>query len=210
MNELAAQGDKRMTVKEVATALGVSRSTVTRHLQTIRADLCNVAQVENGKTAYMTEEEVTEIKRRIERSGRTDLPSVTAAAETTTELEMRQKTVEVMTWLVSQVEDAKRKLAEAERRNAVLMHVTKTYTATEIAKELGFRSAMMLNEELERRGVQFKQNGTWVPKADYAELGYFQIKQEVLDSGRVVYYTRITQDGRRFILELLADMFRES
>lgn len=30
---------------------------------------------------------------------------------------------------------------EAERRNAILMHVTKTYTATEIAKELNMKSA---------------------------------------------------------------------
>ncbi|MGI5065547.1 phage antirepressor [Treponema putidum] len=91
---------------------------------------------------------------------------------------------------------------EAERKNAVLMHVSKTYTATEIAKELGLKSANELNKELEKRGIQFKVNNTWVPKADYADKGFFDIKQEVLDTGTVIYHRRITQDGRTFILEL--------
>lgn len=91
---------------------------------------------------------------------------------------------------------------EAERKNAVLMHVSKTYTATEIAKELGLKSANELNRELEKRGIQFKVNNTWVPKADYADKGFFDIKQEVLDTGTVIYHRRITQYGRTFILEL--------
>jgi len=36
----------------------------------------------------------------------------------------------------------KHRALEAERKNAVLMHVRKTYTAGEVAKELGFRSAL--------------------------------------------------------------------
>lgn len=189
---VAINGDKRMTVKEVAAVLGYEPRTIQLKVKELFPEI-----VVERQTTYLTEAQVTEIKKACEKK-----------FAATTDLEMREKTVEVMTWLVSQVEDAKRQLAESERRNAVLMHVTKTYTATEIAKELGFRSAAALNEELEKRGVQFKQNGTWVPRADFAQLGYFEIKQEVLDSGRVVYYTRITQDGRRFILDLLADMFR--
>lgn len=91
---------------------------------------------------------------------------------------------------------------EAERRNAVLMHVSKTYTATEMAKEMGMRSAQELNKFLSDKHIQFFQNGTWVPYADYASLGYFEIKQEVLDNGKVIYHRRITQDGRAFILGL--------
>lgn len=91
---------------------------------------------------------------------------------------------------------------ELEQKNALLMHVNKTYTATEIAKELGFRSAIELNNELERRGIQYKVNHTWVPKADYADKGYFIIKQEALDNGKVIYTRRITQAGRIFLLGL--------
>lgn len=91
---------------------------------------------------------------------------------------------------------------KAEQTNAVLMHVKKTYTASEIAKELGMRSAIELNKWLEEKGIQFKVNNTWLPKAEYADRGFFDIKQDVLDNGHVIYHRRITQLGREFILGL--------
>ena len=105
--------------------------------------------------------------------------------------------------LLTTLKEEKAARVEAERRNAVLMHATKTYTSSEIAKELGFKSAIALNNKLAEKKVQFKQNGTWVLYSKYADLGYTDIKQSVLDSGRIVYDRRWTQDGRAFILELL-------
>lgn len=90
----------------------------------------------------------------------------------------------------------------AEQKNAILMHVNKTYTMTEIAKELGLKSAIQLNNMLAEKKIQYKVNGTWVMYADYSNQGYEEIKQEVLDNGRVVYHRRITQLGREFILGL--------
>lgn len=95
-----------------------------------------------------------------------------------------------------------KELAEAKRRNAVLMHVTKTYTATEIAKELGFKSAIALNTDLCNRKIQYKSNGTYVLYSQYADLGYTSIKQTVLDSGKVVYDRKFTQDGRKFLIDV--------
>ena len=92
---------------------------------------------------------------------------------------------------------------EAERRNAVLMHATKMYTSTEIAKELGFKSAIALNNKLADLKIQFKQNGTWLLYSQYADLGYTDIKQKALDNGQVVYDRHWTQDGRLFILKAL-------
>lgn len=91
----------------------------------------------------------------------------------------------------------------AEKQNAILMHVNKTYTMTEIAKELNMRSASSLNKKLADMRIQFKQNGTWVLYSKYSSCGYEEIKQEVLDSGRVVYHRKITQIGREFIVNLL-------
>ena len=99
---------------------------------------------------------------------------------------------------------------EAERKNSILMHVNKTYTATEIAKELGFRSAIELNKKLTEQKIQYKQNNTWVMYSKYADQGYEQIKQEVLDNGRVVYHRRFTQMGRDFILNLLSERENET
>ena len=103
--------------------------------------------------------------------------------------------------LTSYKEERERRL-QAERTNAILMHVTKTYTATEIAKELGFRSATALNRDLAERRIQYKQNETWVLYSDYASRGYVEIKQEVLDNGKVIYHRRWTQLGREFLLRL--------
>lgn len=91
---------------------------------------------------------------------------------------------------------------EAERKNAILMHVNKTYTITEIAKELGLKSAIQLNRILAEKKIQYQVNGTWVMFSQYSNCGYEEIKQEVLDSGKVIYHRRITQMGREFILGL--------
>ena len=105
--------------------------------------------------------------------------------------------------LLTTLKEEKAARIEAERRNAVLMHATKTYTATEIAKEIGLKSAIAFNNKLSDLKIQFKQNGTWVLYSKYADLGYTDIKQSVLDSGHIVYDRRWTQDGRAFVLELL-------
>lgn len=99
--------------------------------------------------------------------------------------------------------DSEKRAIEAESKNAILMHVNKTYTSTELAKELGMLSAIQLNTELSKLKIQYKQNGTYVLYSQHSGHGYDQIKQEVLDSGKVVYHRRWTQLGRNFILNLL-------
>ena len=104
--------------------------------------------------------------------------------------------------LLQNLKEEREKREEAERRNAILSHVNKTYTMTEIAKELGLRSANELNKWLSDMHIQYKVNGTWVMYSDYSDKGYEDIKQEVLDSGRVVYHRKITQIGREFIINI--------
>ena len=105
--------------------------------------------------------------------------------------------------LLTRLKEERAARVEAERKNAILMHVNKTYTVTEIAKELGLRSATQLNRILAEKKIQYQVNGTWVMYSRYSDQGYEEIKQEVLDSGRVIYHRRITQIGREFILSLL-------
>lgn len=111
--------------------------------------------------------------------------------------------------LLTKLKEERQARVEAERKNAVLMHVNKTYTMTEIAKELGLKSAIELNKILAEKKIQYKVNGTWVMYSQYSNLGYEEIKQEVLDSGRVVYHRRITQLGRAFILEVIGKNFEK-
>lgn len=107
--------------------------------------------------------------------------------------------------LLTKLKEERAARVEAEKKNAILTHVNKTYTMTEIAKELNLKSAVELNKLLAEKKVQYKVNGTWVLYSDYSNLGYEDIKQEVLDNGKVIYHRKITQMGRAFILELFED-----
>lgn len=103
--------------------------------------------------------------------------------------------------LATQLKEERAKQVEAEKRRDLLLHVQKTYTSTAIAKELGMKSAQALNSWLTKERIQFKQNGTCVLYSQYADLGYTEIKQNVLDSGKIVYDRRWTNYGRDFILK---------
>ncbi len=106
--------------------------------------------------------------------------------------------------LLEKLKEERSARVEAEKKNAILMHVNKTYTVTEIAKELGLKSAIQLNKMLAEKKIQYQINGTWVMYSNYSDLGYEEIKQEVLDSGKVIYHRRITQMGREFMLKLFS------
>lgn len=104
--------------------------------------------------------------------------------------------------LLTKLKKERQARVEAERKNTILTHVNKTYTMTEIAKELNLNSAIQLNKLLADRKIQYNVNGTWVLYSPYISMGYEEIKQEILDSGKVIYHRRITQLGREFILQL--------
>ncbi len=93
---------------------------------------------------------------------------------------------------------------EAEKQRNKLIHQTKLYTTSEIAKELGLRSATQLNNLLAEKKVQYKQNKTWLLYSKYAECGYVSIKQTPLDNGTIIYDRKWTGTGRDFILNLLS------
>ena len=97
-------------------------------------------------------------------------------------------------------ERAARIAAEKERNK--LIHQSKLYTSSEIAKELGMSSASKLNKFLEEKKVQYKLNNTWLLYSEYSESGLASIKQQILDNGHVIYDRRWTGKGRDFILDL--------
>lgn len=107
--------------------------------------------------------------------------------------------------LLTKLKEERSARVEAEKKNAILTHVNKTYTMTEIAKELNLKSATELNKILADKHIQYKVNNTWVFYSDYSNLGYEDIKQEVLDNGHVIYHRKITQMGRAFILGLFEE-----
>jgi len=104
--------------------------------------------------------------------------------------------------LATRLKDEQRLRRDAENTVSLLTHTGKTWTSTELAKELGFKSAIVLNKWLNDHGIIFKQNGTWLPYSKYSDLGYVSIKQSILDNGIVTYNSRWTMLGREFLLKL--------
>lgn len=98
--------------------------------------------------------------------------------------------------------DYREYIQKLENKVDRLVHSNKLYTATEIAKELGFKSATALNKELEARKIQYKMNGTWVLSARYSEAGYTSIKQNELENGTIIYDRKWTGLGRDFLIDL--------
>ena len=96
-------------------------------------------------------------------------------------------------------EEEKQRLIEDKNK---LIHQGKLYTTSEVAKELGLRSARELNKLLEDKKIQYKQNGTWLLYSKYADEGLTSIKQQVLDSGKIIYDRKWNGKGRDFILNL--------
>lgn len=105
-------------------------------------------------------------------------------------------------WIKEQKEkqliEEQKKLIEEKHDN--LVHNPKTYTTTEIAKELGFSSATALNKDLESKKIQYKVNGTWVLNAKFSENNFINIKQSELEGGRVIYNRRWTGKGRDWLV----------
>ena len=104
--------------------------------------------------------------------------------------------------LLTKLKEERKARVEAEKTVAILSHTNKVYTVTEIAKELGLKSAQELNKLLCEKGIQYKINNTFVHYSNYANLAYFDIKQEVLDNGHVIYHRKVTQRGREFLINL--------
>jgi|GEM_PF-5293150 len=85
------------------------------------------------------------------------------------ELERNKPTIQIPThletakMLVNALEENEKLILEnktLEQTNTILMHTNRLYTATEIAKELGFKSATILNHKLADLKIQYKVNNS--------------------------------------------------
>ncbi|TAH55185.1 MAG: hypothetical protein EWM51_03630 [Treponema sp.] len=183
-------GSKTMTVREVADVLGVSVRTIQRHADSLRSNCDNVAAVEHGKTTFLTEAEVTIIKKRIENSGRSDLPSVADVRNTTTDLEMMLLDQKVSSWKTQRIQDLMRQNEQLRGENVLLSddaRVARTIaiaeglkTITEVAKIAGIGPRKFF-EMLADRKILYRLRGDWVPFQDYIDQGYFTVKERTFD-----------------------------
>ena len=148
MNELINYGDKRMTVKEVAEALNVSERTIQRHAE-------KMGMTRNGFTTLLSEIEVTSIKQAIERSGRNDLDNVVEVRNATTELEIAEMTLKVISYHKAEADRLRSELVAAKpaiESHAALMRSDKTMSITQCAKHFGLHPKTEVFPYLRDRG----------------------------------------------------------
>ena len=127
--------------------------------------------------------------------------------------EVIEKTINNPDFMIELLQELKKERAEKQKlakKVNILTHSDRTYTSTEIAKELGFKSARELNEKLREMKIQYKVNDTWVLSAKYADKGFGSIKQVTLANGKVVYDRRWTQKGREFLLSLFQNSTKQT
>lgn len=105
----------------------------------------------------------------------------------------------------TKIKEERQARLEAEKQRDKLIHQNKLYTTSEIAKELGLKSATKLNGLLAEKKIQYKQNKTWLLYSKYADCGYVSIKQDILDNGHIIYDRKWSGAGRDFILNLFSE-----
>ncbi|MGL6120513.1 MAG: antA/AntB antirepressor family protein [Fusobacteriaceae bacterium] len=87
-----------------------------------------------------------------------------------------------------------------------LTHTGKLFTASELAVELGLKSATALNLKLEEMGFQKKVGKTWLTCSKYSGVGYVSVKQEERKNGEgktyIIYDRKFTEKGREYLLNV--------
>ena len=183
---------QKMTVKQVADILCCHIDTIHNWIDKLFPDI-----KQNGKTTYLNEVQVTAIK--LKMSEAHNLRSVPKAQ---TRLEKSLIIRQAMRFQDELIEELTAENQELKSTVGLLVHDSqKTYTASEMATELGFKSAQELNKKLHELRIQFKVNDTWKLYSNYDGLGYTESKNGITESGFVFYDTRWTGKGRLFLLQ---------
>lgn len=103
--------------------------------------------------------------------------------------------------LTQQKEQAEQERDAAEELVGDVMQDPTTYSATEIAKDLGLKSAQKLNKWLQDIGFHYKQGKKWLPYAKYSDQGLVDLKLEDTKHGFKVKTEKFTNKGKMWILE---------
>lgn len=161
--------EQKMTTMQVADALGVSTRTVRRHA-------ADMGKTENGRQTFYDEKDVTIIKNRIERSGRSDLDNVVQLPNIYTDLEMMALDAKVSEWKTRKIEQLQKQLADAQPKIAFHDAVTgskDTIDIGEAAKVLAIPGLgrNKLFERLRNEGILMQNNQ---PYQKYVDAGYFR------------------------------------
>ena len=210
MGDLSLYGDKRMTVKEVAEALNVDRTTITRIVNKLFPKL-----MQHGMSTYLDEIQVVAIKRWIG-SGRNDLDNVVQVRNIETDLEMALLDKKVSEWKDRKIAEltiaaeAATKALEVARPKIdfydAVADSTDTIDMGDVAKVLNIPGMGRNNLFAFLRGKKILMHDNQ-PYQEYISRGYFRTVEAAFTTanGSVhpVMKTVVFQKGLDFIRKTL-------
>jgi len=206
MKELSIVGDRRMTVKEMSESTGIPERTIHNAIDRV---LPGVKR--NGLTTMLTEEQVAMVSAEVKRSHNSELASSGKVVET--DIEMAQKTVEVIRWAMSKIENLEAELTEAKPKAAIADRIAVSdglRTLTDVGKINGIGPRRIF-ELLESRRVLFRgADHRWRPYQEWIEAGYFTMKESTYDTPAGPHITIQTYVTGRGELWLAKRLFMEA
>lgn len=179
MNELELfNEEKTMTVKEVSKVLGVTPEAIKKHVRELYPEI-----IKNGVAIKLNERQVTEIKQKM-------LPT-TEVVGATTDYEMELMTQKVIAYHIQKANEYK---ARAEAAESVVNRIADSSglkSIKEVADILGYGEKTYF-ATLRGLGILFKDNGVNLPKREYINQGYFEVKEEPYErNGNNFLYSRV-------------------
>ncbi|MDR2394428.1 MAG: phage antirepressor KilAC domain-containing protein [Treponema sp.] len=202
-SEVTLHGERRMTVQEVAVALGCNPETIKHHIRTLYPDL-----MANGKTTYLNETQATEIKNRIG-SGRNDLQNVLQVKNTVvTALDIERMTLQVIEYHRTRIRELEAENREQQERLTIAEPKAEVYDGIvergnglclrDTAGENGIRQTdfieyLLRHKYLYRKGEEFRF---------YAEYRKYFVEREIACNGHDGLQVLVTPEGRGHFVRL--------
>jgi phage antirepressor YoqD-like protein len=197
MTEVAVSRDRRMTVKEVANALGVSADTIKISVREVYPGL-----MQNGVTTILNEEQVTAVKMNLRKNSQVQ-------NQPKTDLEKKLIVAQAMQFLQEEIEELRSKNEELKPKAAFFDAVADSRDALQMRDV-----AAALNEKGWGRNTIFEflrrhkvLDSANVPYREYQDRGYFRvIEQKWTDAEgetHISLKTLVYQKGVDFIRKLI-------
>jgi phage antirepressor YoqD-like protein len=177
MNEIAKQGDRRMTVREVAEALGVSERVVQFAVKKLYQGI-----VKNGVATYLNEEQVTAIKLELESHH-----NLEGTFEVSTRLERQLYIAKALQFANEEIQQLQSELSQKNQRIAAdtpkvefFDQVADSHDALQMrdvaaALNIPDLGRNKIFELLRKKGVLDDRN---IPYREYQDRGYFRVIEQ--------------------------------
>lgn len=190
---LSKNGDKRMTVREVAEALNVDPETIKVWVRKLYPEI-----IRNGVTTYLNEAQATRIKQSIG-TGRNDLQNILQVKESVTSLEIEEMTLKVIAYHKAEVERLKAELAVAKPKAEIYEQISDSSglkSLQEVAKILGYGPKQFF-KKLRDEHILYMDNGVNLPYQEFIDNGIFVVREEpYVAGGESRVYSRIFVTGK--------------